>query len=349
MKRDLKSFYQVQNDLVVSLVSLQRLGIGSSESEKLVTQESATNDARRAKIAIYLSFIVNVILFIIKIYAAATSVSITVIASALDSFLDLMSGSIMFLTNWVINSKNNPYKFPVGKARLEPIGIIVFAACMFTATMQVVIEAIQVLASGNNDKFEMEYSTIGIICFVVVSKFSLYIFCRTIKGSASVEALAADHRNDVLTNTFGTVLAIAAKYWLWWLDPVGGILLSAYIMLNWFRQGMLHVVLLTGKSASPRVLQQLTFVAVNHDPRILKVDTVRAYHLGIGLIVEVDIVLPEKMSLKDTHDIGESLQIKYEQLAQVERAVVHIDYEWAHEPEHAKDGEGAFSLVDVED
>lgn len=39
------------------------------------------------------------------------------------------------------------------------------------------------------------------------------------------------------------------------------------------------------------------------------------------------------MSLKDTHDIAESLQTGIEALAEVERAFVHCDYEFDHHPQ----------------
>ena len=60
----------------------------------------------------------------------------------------------------------------------------------------------------------------------------------------------------------------------------------------------------------------------------------RAYHFGVNFLVEVDIVLPAEMPLRETHDIDESLQIKLEQQDEVERAFVHIDWEWEHSPEH---------------
>lgn len=69
-------------------------------------------------------------------------------------------------------------------------------------------------------------------------------------------------------------------------------------------------------------------------PAIIAIDTVRAFHLGPKYVVEVDIVLPENMPLREAHDIGESLQIKLEELEQVERAFVHLDYEYMHKPEH---------------
>lgn len=49
---------------------------------------------------------------------------------------------------------------------------------------------------------------------------------------------------------------------------------------------------------------------------------------------QVDIELPEELPLIEAHAIGESLQIKIEQLPEVERAFVHLDYECDHKPEH---------------
>jgi divalent metal cation (Fe/Co/Zn/Cd) transporter len=40
------------------------------------------------------------------------------------------------------------------------------------------------------------------------------------------------------------------------------------------------------------------------------------------------------MPLSQAHDIGESLQEKLEQLPEVERAFVHVDFEFTHRPEH---------------
>ena len=49
-------------------------------------------------------------------------------------------------------------------------------------------------------------------------------------------------------------------------------------------------------------------------------------------VLQVDIVLPERMRVRQAHDIAESLQRKLEHMAGVERAFVHIDYEWEHIP-----------------
>lgn len=66
---------------------------------------------------------------------------------------------------------------------------------------------------------------------------------------------------------------------------------------------------------------------MTHSPHILSLDTVRAWHSGPRLIVEVDIVMDERQTLKETHDVAEALQMKLESLPNIERCYVHVDYE----------------------
>jgi len=71
---------------------------------------------------------------------------------------------------------------------------------------------------------------------------------------------------------------------------------------------------------------------MTHSPSIIQVDTVRAYHSGPRLVVEVDIVMGRGDPLQLTHDVSEELQVTIESLPDVERAYVHVDYETSHKP-----------------
>jgi len=111
-------------------------------------------------------------------------------------------------------------------------------------------------------------------------------------------------------------------------------ILSLYIVRNWVRTGRGQFRYIVGKAAPPDFLAQLTYMAAHHDPNILRVDTVLAYHWGMKFLVEVHIALSKDTSLKVAHDIGETLEVAYEKLELVERAFVHLDYEWLHTPEY---------------
>jgi len=93
-----------------------------------------------------------------------------------------------------------------------------------------------------------------------------------------------------------------------------------------------QIKMLTGYTARPEFLKKLTYIAVNHHPKVTHVDTLRAFHFGSNFLVEVHIVLPADMTLLEAHDIGESLQTRLERLNEVERAFVHIDHEVEHHP-----------------
>ncbi|KAL2483160.1 putative metal tolerance protein C3 [Forsythia ovata] len=139
---------------------------------------------------------------------------------------------------------------------------------------------------------------------------------------------------DVVTNVVGLIAAVLGNKFYWWIDPAGAIILAFYTISNWSGTVLENAVSLVGQSAPPEVLQKLTYLVLRHSPQIKRVDTVRAYTFGVLYFVEVDIELPEDLPLKEAHAIGETLQIKIEELPEVERAFVHLDYECDHKPEH---------------
>jgi divalent metal cation (Fe/Co/Zn/Cd) transporter len=90
---------------------------------------------------------------------------------------------------------------------------------------------------------------------------------------------------------------------------------------------------LTGLSAEPPFLQRLTHVVYNYRPDVVtKIDSVQANHFGTNYFAEVDIGLPGDMPLATAHDIGEALQSQLETIDDIERAFVHLDFEFSHMP-----------------
>ena len=76
--------------------------------------------ARNERLAIQASNIANIVLFIAKVYASVESKSLAVIASTLDSLLDLLSGFILWFTASAMR-KPNQYRYPIGKNRMQPV------------------------------------------------------------------------------------------------------------------------------------------------------------------------------------------------------------------------------------
>ena len=145
--------------------------------------------------AIMLSFGVNILLTVIKLLAVIMTGSMAVIASFLDSCLDLVAGSIMYWTT-VKMATFNTFKYPQGKARLEPIGTVIFASVMGLASLQILSECIKRLVSGitgTPDDIDMGLVAIIILSITVVVKALLHVYCTWVAekyNSVSVDAYA---------------------------------------------------------------------------------------------------------------------------------------------------------------
>ncbi|KAJ6983232.1 metal tolerance protein 11-like [Populus alba x Populus x berolinensis] len=332
---DVAEFYKQQVEMLKGFNEMDALAErgfipGMSEEEK-------ENLARSETFAIRISNFANMVLFAAKVYASVRSGSLAIIASTLDSLLDLLSGFILWFTAFSMQTPN-PYQYPIGKKRMQPLGILVFASVMATLGLQIILESVRTLHSDENDfnlSKEQERWVVGIMLSVTLVKLVLMVYCRSFTNEI-VKAYAQDHFFDVITNIIGLIAALMANYMEEWMDPVGAIILALYTIRTWSMTVLENVNSLVGKSAAPDYLQKLTYLCWNHHRAIRHIDTVRAYTFGSHYFVEVDIVLPSSMPLQEAHDIGESLQEKLELLPEIERAFVHLDYEYTHKPEHAQ-------------
>ncbi|VBB34329.1 unnamed protein product, partial [Acanthocheilonema viteae] len=273
---------------------------------------------------------VNVSLAIAKTAAAYLSGSLSIISSLVDSAVDITSGLVIWLTARAIR-KRDPYMYPRGRTRLEPIALVIVSVIMGVASVQMVVQSLEsVIHDTVNPKVDIV--SLSIMVAIIFIKFALMLLCKKFDYNSSVAVLAQDHWNDCISNTVAIVCAwVASNYWLYF-DPIGAIAVSIYIATTWFFTGKEHLVMLSGKSAKPEFINRIVKVCVEHDKRIDYIDTVYVYHFGTRFLVEVHIVMNPDMTLRESHDISESLQTSIESLAEVERAFVHCDYEYDHLP-----------------
>ncbi|KAL6998869.1 Metal tolerance protein 10 [Sarracenia purpurea var. burkii] len=326
-------YYKKQERLLEGFNEMEIMNESSCLPGNL-TEDEMKQLARSERTAIHVSNIANLVLFMAKIYASLESRSLAVIASTLDSFLDLLSGLILWFTAHAMKNPNH-FHYPIGKKRMQPVGIIVFASVMATLGLQILLESARELIAktGPDTSLEKEKWMIGIMVFVTVIKLGLMVYCRRFENEI-VRAYAQDHFFDVITNSVGLTTAVLAIRFYWWIDPTGAIIIALYTISTWANTVVENVHSLIGRTAPPDFLAKLTYLIWNHHEEIKHIDTVRAYTFGSHYFVEVDIVLPEDMLLSQAHNIGETLQEKLEQLPDVERAFVHIDFEFTHRPEH---------------
>jgi cation diffusion facilitator family transporter len=286
------------------------------------------NEIALVNLAILINFFANIVLLLGKIVVALLTSSISIVASLLDSALDFLSTLIIYYSNKLSQSKHSK-KFPVGKNRLEPIGVLVFSIIIIICFVQVGLESLQRLIYYDGGEIvEIGRTSIVIMLFTIVSKLACYIWCKSIKSS-SVEALTQDALVDVVFNVFSLIMPVLGYYFqLYWFDPLGALLLSIYIITLWSMTCVEHVSNLTGRNADPEDLKVILYLCMRFAEKIDMIKDISCYHVGDSINVEVDLILDADLSIRDSHDIAEALQYTIEALpiVNVERAFVHIDY-----------------------
>jgi cation diffusion facilitator family transporter len=341
VKRTPRDIYRVQQDTQDSDTA-PLLPNGKQDDEDvealamppdLEPEEETGSQSRIVAIAIYMNLAANTILLILKIIVVALSSSVSVLASLVDAALDFLSTAIIWVTTRLI-SRNDQYSYPIGRRRLEPVGVLVFSVIMITSFVQVGIEGFSKLTGPDHSIVRLTILAIAIMAATVVIKFLCWLWCRLIKNS-SVQALAQDAMTDVVFNIFSIIFPLVGYYAkIWWLDPLGGILLSGWVIVNWAQTSSTHIRNLTGAAASADERNILLYLTMRFAKTIRKIQGLQAYHSGDKLNVEVDIVLDEHTNLRDSHDLGESLQYVLESVPNVDRAFVHMDYSDYNLPSH---------------
>ena len=341
-------------------------------------KEQRRKDEQSAKWAININVIANIVLLAAKAFAAFFSSSLSLIASLVDSALDLLCTLIVWTTNKLVSwrIRRLAHKFPVGRRRLEPLGILVFSIIMIVSFLQILQESVKKLTPGGPHKAEaLPPSAIGALAATVVIKGIIGIGSVRIK-TTQVQALAqgtylylpfsilpfhqtvlnpilfppttspltqgnlfyTDCKTDVIFNTLSLLFPLLGHLLsLWWLDPLGAALLSLFIIYDWSDTCIQNIARLTGSAVSDRILQKVLLLAWRFAPVVEGYKTLTAYHAGDGVWVEVDVIMKEGEKVGRAHDVAETLQYCLEGLREVDRAFVSVDYSAQGPTGHARE------------
>ena len=321
-------FYSSQNEQIERLLK-------PVDEHVREARDTHNSNHLRFQIAVYGSFVANIILAALQVYGAVASGSLSLFTTMADAIFDPLSNVTLILSNKAVQ-KVDASKFPAGKARIETAGNIVFCFLMTAVSFILIAFSIQDLAAGSQDETkDFHLPSVIAVSIAFCTKLALFLYCWALRNQYSqVRILWEDLRNDLFMNGFGILTSVGGSKLRWWLDPAGAIAQSVLISVLWLRTAYSEFQLLIGITADTETQQLITYVSMTHSDRIKQIDTVRAWHSGPRLVVEVDVVMDPAESLRVSHDIAEELQMKLESLPDVERAYVHCDFETTHKPEH---------------
>ncbi|KAJ1033932.1 hypothetical protein NDA16_000140 [Ustilago loliicola] len=264
-ERQIRDFYEAQNEHIERLLK----PISEHADEDKQDRESS---ALQVKIAVYASIGANFALAALQTYAAVSSLSLSLFATAADSVFDPFANLVL---NWLHrkSEKVDERKWPIGGSRFEPIGNITYAALMGMVSAILVVESIQELATGDGDK-KLHIASLIAVGIAFITKAVLAIYCFGLrKHSSQVEVLYQDHRNDLFINGFGIFTSAAGATIAGWIDPAGALIISLAIITSWTRTAFGEFKTLAGAAAPTDFLQLVTYNAALFSDEIQAIES----------------------------------------------------------------------------
>ena len=296
----------------------------------MVDAERKIRMVRRVTLA---GILANVLIAAAKAVAGVMSSSQALVADAVHSASDLVTDLVVVFSvrYWVAPADED---HPYGHGKIEALVTLVISAALVFAAWELASNAVMSLVRGNSD------ATPGVVALAValgsvVLKEIVFVATRAVARrvkSTALEANAWHHRSDALSS-IPVAVAVAVVWFfpsLWWVDAVGALVVSAFV---------LHVAWKLAKPA----LQELTDAQIGS-----KADAVAAVALGVAGVkgvhkprarrygssfqADIHIQVDGGLSVAEGHAIGHAVKEAVVNAGlDVDDIVVHVE-PWGESP-----------------
>ncbi|CAL6013220.1 Cation_efflux family protein [Hexamita inflata] len=308
-------------------------------------------ESKLIKLFIILSFSANILLFCLKFAVLLISKSLSILASTMDSAMDILCGFVLFLALKLaqrgiqkgmyqrILHENQTLVQYIYAQRYETIGVLIFSSIMATLAIVLFGESISYIVNiskGNIVSIQFGQFPMSIIGFTIILKLFLWCGCSLAlkKGfNLSLQAYRDDHCNDTFTNIIGfggAALTFYLKGNFIYCDPIASTILSIYIFVHWVLICVSQIKNLVGHKSCQNTLDEYICRLLHQfacSIFITEVQNLVSYSSGALNVIEIHIKVPCKISLVGAHSICQSIQNGFEVLDGVERCYVHIETE----------------------
>ena len=253
--------------------------------------------------------------------------SFAVIADGIDSSADIVSSIVTLIAARVVLRPPN-IKFPYGYVKADTVATKTLSMLIFIAGSQLAISTIQKISRSEIMETPAMLA-IYVTIFSIAGKLALSIYLRSVGKNQKMEMLTTmglHMISDMLISITVLIGLIGARLFdLPMIDKIVALVISVYIMYAAIRIFMKSNVELMDGIDDPRLYQDV-FKAVSKVPGAYNPHRTRARKIGSHYMINLDIEVDPKMSVKDAHDIAKGVEnsIK-ENIGDVYDVMVHVE------------------------
>ena len=279
------------------------------------------------KKATVVSTSVATLLVFVKLIIGIASGSVAVLASAIDSLLDMAVSIFNFFA--IKKAEEDPDEnYHYGKGKIQAIAGVIEGTVITMSGLYIIYVAIEKLHKGSATSL-LGASIAAMLISIVVTYFLVRYLLKIAEETDNIviKADALHYKTDLLSN--GAVLVSLALVYMTGIDAIDAVFgmgIGAYIIYSAYEIIVEGVEILLDKALDGEVVAKIGEIIANH-PKVTSYHWLKTRTDGTTNFVEFHMVLKPDMTLLEAHRIADEVELQIMALDPNKRWVIspHFD------------------------
>ncbi len=267
----------------------------------------AESRKRYGQLGGWVSIVMNILLFVIKLIAGTISHSFALVTDAVHTLSDCI-GSILVIVSFRISAKPADREHPYGHGRAETVTTLILSILLIVTGFEFFKSSIAKLSSESRVDVTTPLVIIVIVSILIkewMARFSIYLGKRI--HSSTLIADAYHHRFDSLTTIVVLLSIIGAYYQVKWIDMIAAAVISVFIAYAGIDMLRKSVNPLLGEPPPRAVLEEIEQSALGVK-EVIGVHDIIAHQYGQQLIISFHIQVPDTLTANRIHEISQEVE-----------------------------------------
>ena len=288
------------------------------------TRTDLSRLSRLLRLATYASVVTAGILIAGKLGAWLMTGSVSVLASLVDSMMDIAASLInLFAVRYSLMPADKEHRFGHGKA--ESLAGLAQATFIAGSAVFLILHAFDRLLHPR--PLEDVAVGIGIMVFAIVSTLVLLAIQRHVireTGSTAIRADSLHYLTDLLTNASIIIALLLAGIGWQGADSLFGMGIALYILYSAWHIGHDAFQLLMDRELPDEQREQIRQAALAHT-QVRGIHDLRTRRSGQDLFIQMHMELDDDLSLFDAHAIADEVDLAIRKIYPEADIIIHKD------------------------
>ena len=267
------------------------------------------NQEKWLKYATYASVFVSVSLVIVKLIIWMYSGSVSLMASLVDSLMDVAASVInLFAVRYALKPADDDHRF--GHGKMESLAGLAQASFIAGSGVFLLTEAIRRIVNPEaieHAGLALIVMSISLVATLLLVAFQTYVLNKT--QSVAIKADRVHYLTDIATN-LGIILALGLAYWGWAAaDPIIALLIAGFILYGAWEIGRESIDLLMDKELDAETIEKIVNI-VRDVEGVKGLHDLKTRKSGRDIFMQMHVDLDPTLVLADAHEIAEIVEAK---------------------------------------